>query len=172
MVVLPFLVVISIHTPARGVTEYKVSRQMERIISIHTPARGVTWYSGKAYIYDNDFNPHSRTGSDFVLTQRPFIWPNFNPHSRTGSDPGRNACCLVCRISIHTPARGVTVFGLTTITLDANFNPHSRTGSDLLPCLFLFLINISIHTPARGVTIVTSPVFASMRFQSTLPHGE
>ena len=77
---------------------------------------------------------------------------NFNPHSRTGSD------CIVLyggyfrkAISIHTPARGVTL--VTYIDAELAF--------------------ISIHTPARGVT---PGQFASRQgefpFQSTLPHGE
>ena len=79
-------VVISIHTPARGVTEQKFAEQAEQIISIHTPARGVTKIS------------------------LPF-------------DLAKN-------ISIHTPARGVTNTFLSTVPLIPDFNPHSRKGSD------------------------------------------
>ena len=56
------------------------------IISIHTPARGVT--NMAATMNDNlqDFNPHSRKGSDTESVPIP-------------DTP---------EISIHTPARGVT----------------------------------------------------------------
>ena len=37
---------------------------LERLISIHTPAQGVTCRSVRLLRYFSDFNPHSRTGSD------------------------------------------------------------------------------------------------------------
>jgi len=55
-------------------------------ISIHTPARGVTapssvWIGGL-----NNFNPHSRKGSDADPEDKTTKAVNFNPHSRKGSD--------------------------------------------------------------------------------------
>ncbi|GFH97292.1 hypothetical protein IMSAGC003_03862 [Lachnospiraceae bacterium] len=55
------------------------------------------------------------------------------------------------RISIHTPARGVTDRALSIIKIRANFNPHSRTGSD---------------------DSQTARAKETAEFQSTLPHGE
>ena len=34
--------IISIHTPAKGVTDYMPLTLQQRLISIHTPAKGVT----------------------------------------------------------------------------------------------------------------------------------
>ena len=59
-------------------------------------------------IYLQNFNPHSRTGSDCVATSLPVWSPDFNPHSRTGSDSYPDVKYMVLDISIHTPARGVT----------------------------------------------------------------
>ena len=78
--------VISIHTPARGVTrlpckpEYRISyfnphsrkgsdvkvsvSTIFKSISIHTPARGVTFPSNPETLESWYFNPHSRKGSD------------------------------------------------------------------------------------------------------------
>ena len=79
------------------------------------------------------------------------------------------------RVSIHTPARGVTAIGLLADLelygfnphsrtgsdkrgADArgppkSFNPHSRTGSDLtVRVIVVNAVTVSIHTPARGVT--------------------
>ena len=56
-------------------------------------------------------------------------------------------------ISIHTPARGVTVTPCNPLDREMDFNPHSRKGSDLHSNLSNGIIKISIHTPARGVTI-------------------
>ena len=77
---------ISIHTPARGVTEVEVFDEDRELISIHTPARGVTFPMPKPVSGKGDFNPHSRTGSD-------------------EEDMAKANRYL---ISIHTPARGVT----------------------------------------------------------------
>ena len=124
-----------------------------------------------------NFNPHSRKGSDcrndssVVLT--PFY---FNPHSRKGSDQRLMSANYRERISIHTPARGVTKFleereaglsisihtparGVTETCPQGsrcagNFNPHSRKGSDCIQSdRHQNHYRISIHTPARGVTI-------------------
>ena len=55
-------------------------------------------------------------------------------------------------ISIHTPARGVTLQEKYQKYLITDFNPHSRKGSDPKSSSDLRLKKISIHTPARGVT--------------------
>ena len=60
--------VISIHTPARGVTCYATGISRQQAISIHTPARGVTVFTPDELGLPADFNPHSRTGSDIVVT--------------------------------------------------------------------------------------------------------
>ncbi len=57
-------VCISIHTPARGVTQVQNANLIAIRISIHTPARGVTQVYGYSHNGSNDFNPHSRKGSD------------------------------------------------------------------------------------------------------------
>ena len=57
-------IIISIHTPARGVTVYVLTNFDTTIISIHTPARGVTWIGWRDYFECRYFNPHSREGSD------------------------------------------------------------------------------------------------------------
>ena len=55
---------------------------------------------------------------------------NFNPHSRKGSDLSIAVGCGFYGISIHTPARGVTMKHIVVQDIKS----------------------ISIHTPARGVT--------------------
>ena len=55
-------------------------------ISIHTPAKGVT--DGQVILIglDQDFNPHSREGSDRGMAVCAPDRGDFNPHSREGSD--------------------------------------------------------------------------------------
>ena len=104
-----------------------------------------------------DFNPHTREGCDKTSTSRPTVMVDFNPHTREGCDRQpldqpmqhqdfnphtREGCdelspCVDrkrVKISIHTPARGVT------------FRPRYVAVNEFM---------ISIHTPARGVTIIT-----------------
>ncbi len=80
----------------------------------------------------SDFNPHTREGCDTSPGFLTCTSINFNPHTREGCDrridadrADRDA------ISIHTPARGVT------IKKEETLQRHRE---------------ISIHTPARGVT--------------------
>ena len=75
---------------------------------------------------------------------------NFNPHSRKGSDPESQCFNQPTIISIHTPAKGVTI---------------------LCDCCTIY-INISIHTPAKGVTTITLHYPQHFLFQSTLPQRE
>ena len=78
---------ISIHTPAKGVTEIWHGCSRWKRISIHTPAKGVTRGLSTMYRARTNFNPHSREGSDF------YTWGKWK----------------ALRISIHTPAKGVTM---------------------------------------------------------------
>ena len=55
-------------------------------------------------------------------------------------------------ISIHTPARGVTSSKSIFTSSKTYFNPHSRKGSDIISVIYPVSDKISIHTPARGVT--------------------
>ena len=55
-------------------------------ISIHTPARGVTDTASLDLSLSMDFNPHSRKGSDAITSTILANAEDFNPHSRKGSD--------------------------------------------------------------------------------------
>ena len=56
--------IISIHTPAKGVTWLDAYVRQVLYISIHTPAKGVTGYPLRIRRSARNFNPHSREGSD------------------------------------------------------------------------------------------------------------
>ena len=55
---------------------------------------------------------------------------SFNPHSRKGSDEIEGYNPPIFGVSIHTPARGVTLRQRMHSCVTARFNPHSRKGSD------------------------------------------
>ena len=94
-----------------------------------------------------DFNPHSREGSDMEDRYHSLSESDFNPHSREGSDITGVNTALTRKISIHTPAKGVT----------AHFHG----------CIFHILI--SIHTPAKGVTLRNN--LCSQKFSNFNPHS-
>ena len=109
---------ISIHTPAKGVTDARFHQEVPIAISIHTPAKGVT--SGfRIKAYKTLISIHTPAkGVTMLIYLALMSLLNFNPHSREGSDP-----CLRCsdksslRISIHTPAKGVTSMPMLLLSL-------------------------------------------------------
>ena len=128
-------------------------------ISIHTPARGVTEAYQKGGLFIGYFNPHSRKGSDTMgVTSTDTSW-YFNPHSHKGSDRGKLVRMVDDVISIHTPTRGVTKARGHRMDSSYNFNPHSHKGSDDEMLDLATLGAISIHTPTRGVTRLQSYFF-------------
>ena len=78
------------------------------IISIHTPTRGVTYNRYIEQEGAEDFNPHSHKGSDNSFHAEFSAKLHFNPHSHKGSDMGNEIFGYKVDISIHTPTRGVT----------------------------------------------------------------
>ena len=101
---------ISIHTPAKGVTtQQKLDLGGGTDISIHTPAKGVTnrWYD----IY----------ADKLISIHTPAKGVTTTPRSLGEG---------ICNISIHTPAKGVTRRQGLVFVGWKNFNPHSRKGSD------------------------------------------
>ena len=122
------------------------------IISIHTPARGVTAYPQNILRKLVDFNPHSRKGSDRQAFIGSFRDYHFNPHSRKGSDNPLPIYGTLRQISIHTPARGVTsmTFSFYNSSLISIHTP--ARGVTIIFFEIAKFMYISIHTPARGVT--------------------
>ena len=143
--------VISIHTPARGVTLHPEDRIVYHDISIHTPARGVTNAPPGALFFCN-ISIHTPARVVTIFFALPSRANDISIHT-----PARGVTVQLKKktggqnISIHTPARGVTRLTSINRPVGANFNPHSRTGSDpgVCPEYIIFL-----------------------EFQSTLPHGE
>ena len=142
----------------------------------------------------DDFNPHSREGSDDqYLYWSLGVW-DFNPHSREGSDIVGLSEVLYGFISIHTPAKGVTTpfriyshlfqisihtpaKGVTCrllekeqqirISIHTPAKGVTRRSWNVLP-----KSRISIHTPAKGVTTKSISYDSGTVFQSTLPRRE
>ena len=100
---------ISIHTPAKGVTQLTPETAALLEISIHTPAKGVTKLQVVTLPDSTDFNPHPREGGDVVDRCNCISQSDFNPHPREGVTSLQVFLHPVIHISIHTPAKGVTI---------------------------------------------------------------
>ena len=139
---------VSIHTPAKGVTQHAAGDGRGRQVSIHTPAKGVT-----------------RALQCLSRADR-----CFNPHAREGRDKGRIFNSAADEVSIHTPAKGVTNNGGSTPPRRCCFNPHAREGRDSgLSHVSTRASEVSIHTPAKGVTRSDFHCGTESMFQSTRP---
>ena len=82
-------------------------------------------------VSDSYFNPHSRVGSDIRVCEE-WTCDYISIHTPAwgvtvwgiGTRSWNN-------ISIHTPAWGVTPIPADSVPWPCHFNPHSRVGSDL-----------------------------------------
>ena len=164
-------VVISTHTPTRGVT-YQIVRDnlpachfnshahegrdfsfsagnLIIIISTHTPTRGVTSYD-IFFLVDVVISTHTPTrGVTYQIVRDNLPACHFNSHAHEGRDFSFSAGNLIIIISTHTPTRGVTNFVRRVV---------------LQP-------GISTHTPTRGVTFKSCVLSRRKRFQLTRPRG-
>ena len=102
------------------------------LISIHTPVKGVTRGVPLRRRPRSNFNPHTREGCDERSRSGGGIRGDFNPHTREGCDVERCLEDLDVLISIHTPVKGVTNSGGRQWAGIPNFNPHTREGCDFL----------------------------------------
>ena len=146
-----FFILISIHTPARGVTGVCRRRRCTENISIHTPARGVTSQSiHLIFCFRISIHTPARGVTLFAS-----IWRSF------------------WIISIHTPARGVTSLTYTAFKVIGNFNPHSRKGSDgeWKDCDYEIL-HFNPHSRKGSDNYDFGDILYVREFQSTLPQGE
>ena len=126
------------------------------IISIHTPAKGVTWGRYWGIPEASDFNPHSRKGSDGRLIRGYGPWSLFQSTLPQGEWPYEAADIKWHRvISIHTPARGVTI-RISSNVAGGYISIHTPAkGVTGLRYESVRNFGISIHTPAKGVTRIT-----------------
>ena len=147
--------IISIHTPAKGVTTADIKRKRILSISIHTPAKGVTRGGDNMQWFIIDFNPHSREGSDlrfYPQVLKLLVFQSTLPRREWL----RSCTGFPAYISFQStlPRREWQVFPCCFVYL-YNFNPHSREGSDKQGDGWTSSPQISIHTPAKGVTPFT-----------------
>ena len=123
-------IMISTHTPVKGVTDNWGNCRMGLEISTHTPVKGVTKNSDnliKRMVISTHTPVKGVTYKCSILTK---CVSNFNSHAREGRDGGEKMKVIGISISTHTPVKGVTASPI--------FNIRG--------------IIISTHTPVKGVT--------------------
>ncbi len=161
------LSMVSIHTPARGVTRLDVVIRQDQTVSIHTPARGVTFGTADYNVSISGFNPHPcERGDRFNLFGSKAV-QSFNPHPCERGDAFIFARDFIILVSIHTPARGVTGTVSHRMIPHLCFNPHPCERGDRIHLRTRFHhISFNPHPCERGDTLTASRVM-SVRFQST-----
>ena len=144
---------ISIHAPAKGATRpsglnpnrsgfqsthpRRVRPMLSTIflqsatISIHAPAKGATEIICQIGARAFYFNPRTREGCDPFLLIIDFQDQYFNPRTREGCDETDDGRKYLVRISIHAPAKGATMYGISLHNSLSYFNPRTREGCDL-----------------------------------------
>ena len=169
-IIIPYLAIVSIHTPTQGVTvvhfrlygnrlgfnphthagcdSCKIPHIRHRQVSIHTPTQGVTRQSMLFHSLLISFNPHTHAGCDLLLlVMLSVLLRSFNPHTHAG-------CDCVC-IMLYLCWIG--------------FNPHTHAGCDCSWSFFSVGFEVSIHTPTQGVTSKIETCLSDYVFQSTHP---
>ena len=163
---------VSIHAPARGATTSR-SYFRSTISSFNPRARtGRDMPHATAMRSSQRFNPRARTGRDANANANASARACFNPRARTGRD-GRVQCSVrPVRVSIHAPARGATVQGVTRTGARCCFNPRARTGRDGQPWREVLVLQWFQSTRPHGARLALALSLALGRvFQSTRPHG-
>ena len=162
-------------TPPRRERRFGVLHDdVPAVVSIHAPAKGATsrlpgprrqqWFQS---------TPPRRERRRLPAARRPRR--SFNPRPREGSDNlGPNPIGILIRVSIHAPAKGATLLGLTRLCRRTCFNPRPREGSDhRLIGERAGTVAVSIHAPAKGATLEADYIkWCGERFQSTPPRRE
>ncbi len=126
-------------------------------------------------MWQKNFNPRSRAGSDKTGRMKLRHLRNFNPRSRAGSDPSRATCHRICLLYFNPRSRA----GSDHKRQDGRdqsasyFNPRSRAGSDAVLDKNSTATTKFQSTLPRGERLVgLAGDLASFKFQSTLPRGE
>ena len=118
------------------------------------------------------FNPRPRAGGDVRVPLISTLDQSFNPRPRAGGDYGNLVRDVICKVSIHAPARGATNAAGWDRPVCQRFNPRPRAGGDTSPSPRMQQSSVFQSTPPRGGRQVWLSVLAVHNwFQSTPPRG-
>ena len=167
------VLIVSIHTPTKGVTRQKSSNVRNQKFQSTHPRR--VWPKlDRVICFLVSFNPHTHEGCDWRFAVRATYRWSFNPHTHEGCD-SRIASSLVGNQFQSThPRRVWRLFLIVRLRLIKCFNPHTHEGCDLSRQIWIGYLasfnphthegcdhsciqcrvaaQVSIHTPTKGVT--------------------
>ena len=100
------------------------------------------------------FNPHTHEGCDFVMPRNRYLLSMFqSTHPRRVWRYDPDSYGQLCKVSIHTPTKGVTSH-LVNSGLPEEVSIHTPTKGVTLERKYIAYLNkVSIHTPTKGVTL-------------------
>ena len=119
----------------------------------------------------NSFNPRAHMGRDRCSAARCVAMRSFNPRAHMGRDT-RWSCSLRSCASFNPRAHmGRDSCRTWTMRKATRFNPRAHMGRDILEILPYSWSKVSIHAPTWGATDSSTTAAATVKFQSTRPHG-
>ena len=143
---------VSIHTPTKGVTWWGCSDAKKPSVSIHTPTKGVTVlpFRLNCVLRFQSTHPrrvwHTKVSTScmyhkFQSTHPRRVWQEMraNPYPDTlvsihtptkGVTFPLHSIAEIRRVSIHTPTKGVTSKPSPLLLPPPGFNPHTHEGCD------------------------------------------
>ena len=141
------------------------------LISIHAPTRGATEY-GKQYWADHRISIHAPTRGATSVTIQKAESKKISIHAPTRGATRISYVLIPSFIFQSTLPRGERPLINFNQLVDLDFNPRSHEGSDDIYRLNPQMLIISIHAPTRGATYICFHYKIYVEFQSTLPRGE
>ena len=143
------------------------------LISIHTPAKGVTYRNQRKSHPWTDFNPHSREGSDASQkTDEQKAAISIHTPAK-GVTPFLPPLSPLMAISIHTPAKGVT--HIRGVFMQENVRFQSTLPRREWHVVLIINLNYSEFQstlPRREWLTWGDKLTPQILFQSTLPRRE
>ena len=117
--------------------------EVERLldISIHTPAKGVTENKIRWAGNVKNFNPHSREGSD-IFGKSPLPISDISIHTPAKGVTTRSDLeSFILSISIHTPAKGVTIAeDVSNCSFSISIHTPAKGVTAILPNFRLYIL--------------------------------
>ena len=166
-------VIISIHTPTQGVTDFDPSFLMFHVFQSTLPRRewqGLYWN----YFYHVWFQSTLPRREWPIINDPSNLRLYFNPHSHAGSDANDEKCVYaIWGFQSTLPRREWRDLSGNFNAIWNDFNPHSHAGSDFVMFkkdAHSFDFNPHSHAGSDEMTAYNGSQF--IIFQSTLPRRE
>ena len=128
--------------------------------------------SGNSSQCESGFNPRTREGCDIINSLIVLLWWGFNPRTREGCDILPTFPAINCPMFQSTHPRGVRRKELVKyLSVKVSIHAPAR-GVTLLMSSLISFKGVSIHAPTKGATVnAIRRADLLTKFQSTHPRG-